>query len=130
MAVKQGSLQGAADGVKGMELLRQWLKKSRPNLSIFRSVKIRIGLGILGFFLFLALCGPLLVHQDPQAFGPDVLSSPSATHWLGTTQTGQDVFAQVIDGARMTMLVGFVVGALATTLSVVIGLTAGYFGGV
>ncbi len=138
MAVKQrdaeaeqealGALQ--ADESRGAELLRKLKATRRANFSIFRSVKIRIGLGILGFFVLLAIFGPLLVRQDPQAFGPDILSPPSMTHWLGTTQTGQDVFAQVIDGTRMTMLVGFSVGILATFLSVVIGLTAGYFGGV
>src|ERR1051326_3257359 len=96
-----GALQ--ADESRGAELLRKLKATRRANLSIFRSVKIRIGLGILGFFVLLAIFGPLFVHQDPQAFGPDVLSPPSAAHWLGTTQPGQDVFAQVIDGTRMTM---------------------------
>ncbi|HEY7347149.1 MAG TPA: ABC transporter permease [Ktedonobacterales bacterium] len=115
---------------KGAELTGKLLKKRRINLAIFRPVKIRIGLSILSFFILLAIFGPLLIHQDPQAFSADVLSAPSAAHWMGTTQTGQDVFAQVINGTRMTLLVGFSVGALATLLSVVIGLTAGYFGGV
>jgi peptide/nickel transport system permease protein len=118
-----------AEESRRTELVKKLQSVRRANLSIFRPVKIRIGLGILGFFALLAIFGPLLVHQDPQAFGPDVLAPPSAQHWLGTTQTGQDVFAQVIDGTRMTMLVGFSVGVLATFLSVVIGLTAGYFGG-
>ena len=95
-----------------------------------RSFKIRLGLSIIGFFVLLAIFGPLLVHQDPQAFSADVLSPPSAAHWLGTTQTGQDIFAQVVVGTRITLLVGFAVGALSTLLSVIIGLTAGYFGGV
>ncbi len=140
MAVKQRDAQAsfqdqqaagalhADEGIRA-ELLRR-LAKRKVNLALFRSVKIRIGLGILGFFVLVAIFGPLFVHQDPQAFSSDVLSPPSAAHWLGTTQTGQDVFAQVIDGTRMTLLVGFAVGALATFLSVVIGLTAGYFGGV
>ncbi len=99
-------------------------------ISALRSSKIRLGLGIIGFFVFLAIFGPLFVRTDPQAFSSDVLMPPSAAHWLGTTQTGQDIFAQVIVGTRLTLLVGFAVGALATFLSVVIGLAAGYFGGV
>jgi len=99
----------------------------RPTL---RPAKMRIGLGIVGFFLAMALVGPLLIHHDPTAFSADQLQAPSWAHWLGTTQTGQDIFAQVVLGARATLLVGFATGALATTLSVVIGLTAGYFGGV
>jgi peptide/nickel transport system permease protein len=95
-----------------------------------QSAKMRIGLGIVGFFVFLAVVGPLLVHTDPTAFTADQLQPPSWAHWLGTTQTGQDVFAQVVLGARATLLVGFATGMVATTLSVIIGLTAGYFGGV
>lgn len=100
---------------------------SQPSL---RPAKMRFGLGIVGFFLLVALVGPLLIHGDPTAFGADQLQSPSLAHLLGTTLTGQDVFTQLVLGARATLLVGFATGALATTLSVVIGLTAGYFGGV
>jgi peptide/nickel transport system permease protein len=94
-----------------------------------RPAKMRFGLGIVGFFFLVALVGPLLVHGDPLAFSADQLQSPSLAHLLGTTQTGQDVFTQVVLGARATLLVGFATGALATMLSVIIGLTAGYFGG-
>lgn len=94
-----------------------------------RSTSIRIGLGIVAFFVLLALFGPLVVRQDPMAFTSDKLQPPSAAHWLGTTLTGQDVFAQVIDGARPTLLLGVLVGVLATTLAVAVGLTSAYFGG-
>ena len=100
---------------------------AQPSL---QSAKMRIGLGIVGFFVLVAVAGPLLVHTDPTAFSADQLQAPSWAHWLGTTQTGQDVFAQVVLGARATLLVGFATGMVATTLSVVIGLTAGYFGGI
>ncbi len=99
------------------------------NSLVLRSWKIRLGLGILGFFVLVAIFGPLIFRQSPSAFSSNSLDPPSAAHWLGTTQVGQDVFAQVVYGARVTLLVGFSVGLVATTLSVVIGLTAGYFGG-
>jgi peptide/nickel transport system permease protein len=91
--------------------------------------KVTIGMSILLFFVLVALLGPLLVHGDPNAFSPDTLSPPSATHWLGTTQTGQDVFTQLVDGTRTSLILGFVIGVIATLISVLIGLTAGYFGG-
>ncbi len=50
-------------------------------------------------------------------------------HWLGTTQLQQDVFSQLLAGGRSTVLVAFVAGLVATVLSVVIGVTAGYIGG-
>jgi peptide/nickel transport system permease protein len=92
--------------------------------------KVSVGLGIVGFFVLLAAFGPLLVHQDPSAFSVDVLQPPSSRHWLGTTQTGQDVFAQVIIGARISIAMGFVVGTIATALSVIVGLVSGYVGGI
>jgi peptide/nickel transport system permease protein len=95
-----------------------------------RSHKIRFGLAVLGTFALMALVGPLLIHTNPMAFGSDQLRPPSAAHWLGTTQTGQDVFTQVVLGTRATLVVGFATGALATALSVLVGLMAGYFGGV
>ena len=55
--------------------------------------KVTFGLIIVGFFVLLALCSPLIVHSDASAFGPDISVSPSATHPLGTTSYGQDVLA-------------------------------------
>ncbi len=106
---------------------------SRLNdISLLRPWKIRLGLGIIGFFVLIAIFAPLLAHYDPQAFTPgaSVPEPPSAAHWLGTTQTGQDVFSQVVYGTRLTLLIGFSVGLAATAISVVMGLLAGYFGGV
>lgn len=103
---------------------------SRLNsISALRPWKIRVGLGIIGFFVLVAILAPLIAHQDPEAFSNDALQPPSLAHWMGTTQTGQDVFAQLVYGTRVTMLVGFSVGIIATAFSVVMGLVAGYFGG-
>lgn len=101
------------------------------NISYLRPWKIRLGLGIIGFFVLIAVFAPLIAHQDPQAFDTTIVlpEPPSAAHWLGTTQTGQDVFAQIVYGARLTLLIGFTVGFIATVISVVMGMVAGYFGG-
>ncbi len=94
-----------------------------------RSPKILLGLGILLFFVALAIFGPLLASQDPTATTADLLQGPSAAHWLGTTQSGQDVLSQLLIGARSTVVIGFLAGTIATALSVLIGVSAGYFGG-
>jgi peptide/nickel transport system permease protein len=91
--------------------------------------KVTIGLAIIGFFVLLALLGPVIVHQDPAALSEDLLQPPSSAHWLGTTPSGQDVFAQVVVGARISILMGFIVGAVTTIISVVVGLVSGYLGG-
>ncbi len=103
--------------------------RNLASISVLRFWKIRLGLGIIGCFVLVAIFAPLIAHQDPQAFSSDALDPPSLAHWMGTTQTGQDVFSQLVYGTRTTLLVGFSVGLIATTISVVMGLIAGYFGG-
>lgn len=102
------------------------LTRSAP---LFQSLRMRIGLGIFAFFALIAIFGPLLVRADPQAMSSAILEPPSAAHLLGTTQTGQDVLSQLVNGARTSLVVGFVAGIIATALSVIFGVTAGYLGG-
>lgn len=92
--------------------------------------KVAVGLWILVFFSLVAIFGPIILRQDPNAFSTDILSPPSAAHWLGTTQTGQDVFVQVVIGTRISITLGLVTGVIATIISVIVGLAGGYFGGV
>ena len=87
-------------------------------------------MGIVGFFLVLTIIGPYIAPFDPNntSFAPDL--TPSMHHWFGTTSLGQDVFSQVLVGARATMVVALVAGLVATMLSVTVGVAAGYLGGV
>jgi peptide/nickel transport system permease protein len=91
--------------------------------------KMTFGLSLIVFFVLIAILGPFLIRTDPNAFSNDVLEGPSLSHWFGTTQTGQDVFSQVIAGARVSIFSGLLTGLIVTVFSVIIGLTAGYFGG-
>jgi|HubBroStandDraft_1064217.scaffolds.fasta_scaffold07162_2 peptide/nickel transport system permease protein len=93
------------------------------------SLKIKIGLIVLGLFVIVGIIGPFVAPYDPSAIGTDILAPPSAAHWLGTTQTGQDVLSQLLVGTRSTLLVGFIAGAIATALSIIVGVSSGYFGG-
>ena len=92
--------------------------------------KATIGISIVLFFVLVALFGPLFIHTDPSALSNDVLVPPSAGHWLGTTQTGQDIFSQLIVGTRVSILWGFATGLVVTVLSITVGLIAGYLGGI
>ncbi|MGO4756871.1 ABC transporter permease, partial [Streptomyces sp. 2MCAF27] len=94
-----------------------------------RSRRLALGLGVLAVFALTALIGPWLV-DDPDAVSVDLSQGPSGAHWLGTTQTGQDVFAQLVVSARGTLLIGAAVAALATAVSVVVGIGGGFLGGV
>ncbi|MER5552574.1 ABC transporter permease [Streptomyces sp. NPDC002793] len=102
---------------------------SRARLRFLRGGKTRAGLLILAFFVVLAVAGPWLAPYDPDAMSDQLLQPPSAEHWFGTTQTGQDVLSQILVGTRGVLLVGFLAGILATALSVLIGVSAGFLGG-
>jgi len=97
--------------------------------SALRSRRLLLGLAIVGFFALLAIIGPYLV-ASPTAFSRAEWKPPSAAHWLGTTQLGQDVFAQVVVSARDTLAIGAGAGLIATAISVVIGIGGGYLGGI
>lgn len=92
-------------------------------------MKIKLGIGILAFFALVAVFGPMLVGADPAATSGDGLQPPSAQHWLGTTQAGQDVFTQIVYGARVSMAVGLLSAVIATVFAIAVGLVGGYLGG-
>jgi peptide/nickel transport system permease protein len=97
-----------------------------------RSPKVLIGLGALAVFLIIAVIGPWIAPYNPSQTFSTTASfplPPSAAHWLGTTQQQQDVFSQLLAGGRSTVLVAFVAGLVATALSIIVGVTAGYAGG-
>jgi peptide/nickel transport system permease protein len=75
------------------------------------------------------IIGPWLPLQDPSARSKQVQAPPSALHWFGTTYLGQDVFAQLVIGTRGILIVGFSAGLIATALAILVGVSAGYFGG-
>jgi ABC-type dipeptide/oligopeptide/nickel transport system ATPase component/ABC-type dipeptide/oligopeptide/nickel transport system permease subunit len=95
---------------------------------LLRDRRALCGLAILAAFAALALVGPLLVG-DAAATVDMPLSPPSWRHLLGTTGQGQDVLAQTVVGARLTLGVGLAVGVLVTLLGIIIGVGSGYLGG-
>ena len=99
------------------------------NLRFPRSPKVIVGLSILAFFLLLMIFGPYLAPYDPNNTNFAPLLTPSAHHWFGTTSLGQDIFSQTLVGARATMVVALIAGLVATALSIIIGVSAGYLGG-
>jgi peptide/nickel transport system permease protein len=93
-----------------------------------RSPKLIVGLIIAGVIILWGIVGPLLVG-DPNAISTDAFAPPGPQHWLGTTQTGQDVWTQIAYGTRGSLVIGFVVGVLATVLSAFFGILGAYIGG-
>jgi peptide/nickel transport system permease protein len=91
--------------------------------------KISLGLGVVLFFVLIALAAPLLTPYGPEEKIATAGFPPSAAHILGTTGLGQDLFAQLVYGARISLLIGFIAAIGSTALQVLFGVVAGYFGG-
>jgi peptide/nickel transport system ATP-binding protein len=99
-------------------------------LGLLRNRKAQIGLFFLLFFLVLAVFPGLIAPYSPSAetFLPNL--SPSGAHWLGTTSFGQDIFSQLIWGARQSLIIAFAAGLIATLVAVIVGVASAYLGGV
>jgi peptide/nickel transport system permease protein len=95
----------------------------------FRSRRLIAGTGIVGFFVLVAIIGPFFTSNPNQIGGPQY-AGPSAHYWLGTTQTGQDVLAQLVVSTRASLEIGVGAALLATFVSIVIGIAGGYAGGI
>lgn len=73
--------------------------------------------------VLLAVLTPYLVTTDPRSLAPGSrLLPPSAAHWFGTDQLGRDLFARVLYGSRVSLLVGFSVALLSAVLGAFIGM--------
>ena len=124
----------------------------RPRvLRLPRSPKVIAGLVIMGIFAVIAVIGRWITPYSPNATdtqnwvqhvivpgtgpGTDFPATyyplpypPSAEHWLGTTVFAQDVFSQLLASTQATLVVGLLSAAIATVLSILFGVTAGYIG--
>jgi peptide/nickel transport system permease protein len=96
-----------------------------------------VGLGLVCLFAIAAACAPLLEPHDPLAqdiarrLKPPGYVDPrtASTFWLGTDGLGRDMLSRLIEGARVSMLVGLGGAAVSAVLGTLVGLTAGYSGG-
>jgi peptide/nickel transport system permease protein len=89
-----------------------------------------VGALILLVIAFVAAFPGLIAPDDPHAAIYASDASPSSSHLLGTTQLGQDVLSQLIWSTRLTLIVTLIVSLIATFLSMIVGVTAAYVGGV
>jgi peptide/nickel transport system permease protein len=94
--------------------------------TLWSSGKARIGLTIIALMILIAIFAPLIANHSPTATTFQPYQNPNGSNWFGTTGNGQDVFSQMVYGARISLLVGLVSGAVATIVAVTLGLIAGY----
>jgi len=101
----------------------------RPGPSVLRSPLMVVGLTVLGLLVFVAVFAPLLATHDPKVVTGAALERPSARHWLGTNDSGRDLFSQLVYGTRVSLLVGSVGPSLALLGAVMIGVLPALIGG-
>jgi peptide/nickel transport system permease protein len=97
----------------------------------FRRSKLAMGgLIVLSILVLASLLAPWLA-KDPSAIDLGaVLDPPSWDHWLGTDQAGRDVLARLLWGGRVSLTIGFAAAVSTVLLGAILGLLAGYRGGV
>lgn len=90
------------------------------------------GFGLLIVIALAALFAPQISPYDPYAvdFGASLLPPNTNGHLLGTDDLGRDTLTRLIYGGRVSMVVGLIVVGISGTIGIVMGVLAGYFGGV
>lgn len=89
-----------------------------------------VGLAILVLFVLAGLFGPLLAPYPPDTMRlQDEFQGPSAAHWLGTDQNGNDVLSQMLYGARLALIISSSVVFTCAITGILLGVIAGYYGG-
>jgi peptide/nickel transport system permease protein len=94
---------------------------------IRRNPTIALGALLLALLLAMAIAAPLIAGDPFRQAPVNRLRAPSERFWFGTDQFGRDVFARTIYGSRVSLIVGFVVAALASVIGLALGLVCGYF---
>ena len=98
-----------------------------------RSFASSLGLALVTAIVLLALLGPWIVPSPDDVAGSvslaNKLKPPSAAHWFGTDEVGNDILTRVIIGARLSLLVGIGITLAAAAIGVPLGILAGTAGG-
>jgi peptide/nickel transport system permease protein len=101
-----------------------WLALKRNPLAVS-------GVIIVLALVLMAMFASWIAGQSPYAqLLTARLEAPSMEHWFGTDELGRDIFARIIYGSRITLLIIFLVSVVVLPVGLLIGTLAGYFGGV
>ncbi len=103
------------------------LRVKRP-----RNLAVILSLAWIALLVVLTLARPLLPLPDPDVSDFEFIAAPPGVTWshlLGTDEIGRDILARLIVGARVSLVVGLGAVAVATVLGSIIGICAGFYGG-
>lgn len=105
------------------------MSSERWSKATLRSPLALTGLVLLGVLVAVAVLAPLLASYDPHAISGPALDRPSARHWLGTDIPGRDIFAQLVFGARSSLVVALFSASLAMAGAIALGVAPALVGG-
>lgn len=92
-----------------------------------------VGLGVVVLLVLLAIFADVIAPFDPVVPGDlrteRFLPPGTGAHLLGTDDQSRDIFSRIVYGSRLTLMVVALVSVIATPIGMVVGTTAGYFGG-
>ncbi len=115
----------------------QMLWRLRPNIESFWREFLHHRMGMFGIIIIssiviIAVFAPLITAYhwgDGSLQIEDLLLPPNAEHLLGTNHRGEDIFTRLVYGSQISLLVGFIASITAVSIGTVVGLLAGYYGG-
>lgn len=94
-----------------------------------RNPGLVLGLTLATIIFLVVLFPGLFAKQSPLTINIDsAMQAPSSAHWFGTDETGRDIYARVIYGARVSLGIVVLSLALSASFGGVAGLVAGFFG--
>ena len=117
------------------EFFKEYKKKSRLQeiWRMFLKNKLAvIGLVIFVIIVLTAIMAPLISDYENDAIKMNVserLTPPNSQHIFGTDEIGRDIFARIVHGARISLLVGLSSVIIALFIGGIFGAVAGFFGG-
>jgi len=101
-------------------------------LRLRKNPRAMICLAVIIVLLLVAIFADVIASYEGKAIlqnARERLQPPSAEHWFGTDNYGRDVFARIVHGTRVSLLIGIGSTAISLTIGVIVGTSAAYFGG-
>lgn len=110
--------------MRGGNFLKRFFK------TVFASKVYTFSFIFLTVLLIVSIMSPIIPIDPNQTNVLKMSQPPSLQHLFGTDEIGRDYFIRVVHGGRVSLLVGLMAMATATTIGVIVGLISGYFGGI
>ncbi|MHC8517787.1 ABC transporter permease [Sporosarcina sp. ITBMC105] len=126
------TLTGSANTINQSKsnAIKRWTKM------LLKSKTGTLGFLIVVFVFFIAIFANVLAPHDPAEINPAMMLKPpswmeggESAYFLGTDNLGRDILSRILYGSRVSLLVGIASVILAGIIGVIVGLTAGYYGG-